>query len=384
MRSFDGPFAGAWHGLTAAWDGVRQLASGSRSPVYFEQSGDDPFRAARHNIELFGYLVVAVVALIGVARRLPPAYSAYTLAALALPLSYPVSPQPLMSLPRFVAVLFPLFMWLGWWLSRGPALARAGGPGGVRRPAGRSPWRGLRPGTGWRERAPGRASSTRSGRSCGWSLPRRCSVAALARRLGRRDRASRPPTRSPPRSRSTGQNIMSGRDRESLDRLRDRCTAGAGREPAAQRRAASRSARRAAGEPSLQPPTPRSRRRCEGCGRADRGWSSSPTGTAPCPTSCVARPVRAASTASSRPPSTEPRSPTLAIFAGGAGAGRSRRQGRRCTSATTSRPTTEVPATPGIDAVLVVRDGSQPPEGVAGDRSRCWSYWAPGNRVTEA
>ena len=35
-----------------------------------------------------------------------------TLAALALPLSYPVDPQPLMSLPRFLAVLFPVFMWL--------------------------------------------------------------------------------------------------------------------------------------------------------------------------------------------------------------------------------------------------------------------------------
>ncbi|MGI8749889.1 MAG: hypothetical protein ACR2J6_04955, partial [Thermoleophilaceae bacterium] len=28
-------------------------------------------------------------------------------------LSYPVTPQPLMSLPRFLVVLFPIFMWLG-------------------------------------------------------------------------------------------------------------------------------------------------------------------------------------------------------------------------------------------------------------------------------
>jgi hypothetical protein len=34
------------------------------------------------------------------------------LAALMLPLSYPVEPQPLMSLPRFLLVLFPIFMWL--------------------------------------------------------------------------------------------------------------------------------------------------------------------------------------------------------------------------------------------------------------------------------
>ena len=33
-------------------------------------------------------------------------------ASLVLPLTFPVTPQPLMSLPRFVAVLFPVFMWL--------------------------------------------------------------------------------------------------------------------------------------------------------------------------------------------------------------------------------------------------------------------------------
>ena len=46
--------------------------------------------------------------MVGVLRRLPLAYGAYVLAALALPLSYPVTAQPLMSLPRFLVVLFPL------------------------------------------------------------------------------------------------------------------------------------------------------------------------------------------------------------------------------------------------------------------------------------
>jgi hypothetical protein len=41
-------------------------------------------------------------------------------AALALPLSYPVAPEPLMSLPRFLAVLFPLHMWTAYWLARHP------------------------------------------------------------------------------------------------------------------------------------------------------------------------------------------------------------------------------------------------------------------------
>ena len=38
--------------------------------------------------------------------------AALLVAALALPLSYPVTSQPLMSLPRFLVVLFPLNMWL--------------------------------------------------------------------------------------------------------------------------------------------------------------------------------------------------------------------------------------------------------------------------------
>ena len=111
-RDFSVPLAGAWDGLGAAWDGLRQLASGSRSPVYFEQAAGDPFRIAALNIMLFASLLFALVALVGIFRRLAPAYGAWVGASLVLPLSFPVGPQPLMSLPRFLAVLFPIFMWL--------------------------------------------------------------------------------------------------------------------------------------------------------------------------------------------------------------------------------------------------------------------------------
>jgi hypothetical protein len=40
-------------------------------------------------------------------------------------LSYPVAAQPLMSLPRFELVLFPLTMWLAGWLSGRPRARRA-------------------------------------------------------------------------------------------------------------------------------------------------------------------------------------------------------------------------------------------------------------------
>ena len=112
LREFAGPFVGVWDGAVAAWDGVRQLLSGSRETVYFERAGGDPYATAAINLMLFASLVFAAVAVVGTFRRLPRAYGAYALAALALPLSYPVDPQPLMSLPRFVAVLFPLFVWL--------------------------------------------------------------------------------------------------------------------------------------------------------------------------------------------------------------------------------------------------------------------------------
>src|SRR3954453_17035785 len=109
FRHFAGPFVGMWDGTTAAWRGLHHL--------------DD--KAARADVVLFCFLVLAVPAVVGTLRRLPPAYGAYVLAALALPLSYPVGPQPLMSLPRFLAVLFPLFMWLGARLAESGRMRRA-------------------------------------------------------------------------------------------------------------------------------------------------------------------------------------------------------------------------------------------------------------------
>ncbi len=119
MRHFSAPLAGAWDGAVAAWDGARQLLSGSRSPAYFEVAAGDPFSVAGHNLTLFAFLAGALAAAVGAIRRLPRIYGAYVVAMLALPLSFPVSTQPLMSLPRFVAVLFPLFMWSGLRLSGG-------------------------------------------------------------------------------------------------------------------------------------------------------------------------------------------------------------------------------------------------------------------------
>ncbi len=125
FREWGGPLGGVWDGAVAAWAGVRQLLSGSTSHLYFPIAAGDPFAIARINLALFAWVPLVAVALVGVLRRLPLAYAAYAVAALAVPLSYPVAPQPLMSLPRFVLVVFPLWMWLGWLLARHP---RARGP----------------------------------------------------------------------------------------------------------------------------------------------------------------------------------------------------------------------------------------------------------------
>lgn len=115
-RHFAGPYGGVWDGAKAAFEGARQLLSFQRHHLYFPASGASPFIVASHNLMLFGFLLAALPALVGVLRRLPLAYGVYLIAALALPLSYPVASQPLMSLPRFLLVLFPLNMWFAAWL----------------------------------------------------------------------------------------------------------------------------------------------------------------------------------------------------------------------------------------------------------------------------
>jgi hypothetical protein len=111
-REFAGPLGGAWDGTKAAFESAGRLLSGSTRSIHYSDAGGDPTRAAWMNLMLFGCLGFAITACVGALRRLPLAYGLYAGCALLLPLSFPVGPQPLMSLPRFVAVLFPLFMWL--------------------------------------------------------------------------------------------------------------------------------------------------------------------------------------------------------------------------------------------------------------------------------
>ena len=123
-RHFAGPYLGVWDGVKAAFGGARQLLSFQQHHLYFPAATGSPFVAAGHNLMLLGFLILAVPAVVGVLRMLPLAYGIYVLVALALPLSYPVTAQPLMSLPRFLVVLFPLSIWFASWLSTHPRAQR--------------------------------------------------------------------------------------------------------------------------------------------------------------------------------------------------------------------------------------------------------------------
>jgi hypothetical protein len=124
LRHFE-PLGALAGGVRAAWLGLRQLVHGSPTPRYFGENGGDPFEVAGQSLMLLGFLAFALVACAGALRRLPFAYGAYAAAALAMTLSYPVDAQPLMSLPRYIVVLFPLQMWLARWAGERGGVERA-------------------------------------------------------------------------------------------------------------------------------------------------------------------------------------------------------------------------------------------------------------------
>ena len=108
-----GPLGGIWDGLRAGWAGVRQLASGSHTHLYWpavSAERSDPMRTAAINLEYLGFLVLFVVLAVVAWRRFGAAYGLFAAASLAIPLSVPASDWPLLSLPRFGLGIFPLFL----------------------------------------------------------------------------------------------------------------------------------------------------------------------------------------------------------------------------------------------------------------------------------
>jgi hypothetical protein len=112
---FKGPASGIWDATVAGVRGVGQL---------FGSAPVDRVVAAENAIYLL-FLMLALVALVGVFRRLPPAYGIYTLASLVAAVSAPLEWQPLMSFGRLLAVVFPIPMYVAVVLYERPVARRA-------------------------------------------------------------------------------------------------------------------------------------------------------------------------------------------------------------------------------------------------------------------
>ena len=100
-RQVEGPIAGLVDAVEAGWLGVRDLATGRGTPDGLQ----------RNTLALV-FLAGAGAGTVWLFRSLHPAYGAYVVAALLPAISAPDDYTPLLSLPRFVTVLFPLFMCL--------------------------------------------------------------------------------------------------------------------------------------------------------------------------------------------------------------------------------------------------------------------------------
>jgi hypothetical protein len=108
--SVAGPLGGLWHSLVAAWGGIRQLATGSRTHAYWTGSHSDPLYVAAHNLEDLAFLAAFICLGVVAWRRFGAPYGLFVLCSLAIALSVPHLGYPLLSMPRFCLTLFPAFM----------------------------------------------------------------------------------------------------------------------------------------------------------------------------------------------------------------------------------------------------------------------------------
>jgi hypothetical protein len=108
---FAGIALGAWEAISGLADLAPSLADGTLWNVHADPAG----RLAMLNLVLFGFLALGCWLTIEAGRRLPLGYLTYAITSLALPLSVPAAGEPLMSLPRFLLVAFPLWIALALW-----------------------------------------------------------------------------------------------------------------------------------------------------------------------------------------------------------------------------------------------------------------------------
>lgn len=96
------PFSGIWGGVREAGNSVGYLF------------GHTTYGARKDHLDIaeLGFVALALAGGVGALRRLPPAYGTWVLVSL-VPIFVSQPPDnPYWSSPRFVAVLFPIFLWL--------------------------------------------------------------------------------------------------------------------------------------------------------------------------------------------------------------------------------------------------------------------------------
>jgi len=116
LRQFSmpfGPLGGLWKGMVEAYKGMDTILL-TKDRIYWPVDFDPRLWATYNVMNLLftlPFLGLAAAAF----KRLPLAYSIYSLAVLLLPLSFPSVFVPLFSMPRFVLAAFPLFILMAIW-----------------------------------------------------------------------------------------------------------------------------------------------------------------------------------------------------------------------------------------------------------------------------
>jgi mannosyltransferase PIG-V len=113
--------------------GLHELAQIVRSSgaAYAPGNGNLAVHFVGQDLTSLAFVAFALVGLVGVLRRLPFAYGAYVGVALLVPLSLPSTTLPLAGFARYVAVLFPLQMWMARWARERGRLAQVTGVSAV-------------------------------------------------------------------------------------------------------------------------------------------------------------------------------------------------------------------------------------------------------------
>ncbi len=119
-RESAGPFSAVWQLFGALPHDISRIVSGHTLPV----EPGDPISWTVHDLIDLAFLAFALAGLWFARRRVPFAYLAYAVLVLMQSLSYPSSIEPLASFPRYMLVIFPLFMGWGAVLAERPVARR--------------------------------------------------------------------------------------------------------------------------------------------------------------------------------------------------------------------------------------------------------------------